>query len=188
MEKVAATMIFDSMPQILSESILRAELYEEPWPHILIRDALHAIHYARLLEYTATRPQANQNGRLVRYLIAHKDPFATAVCSHAVRAALKERLGFEGTGSPRLVCDPPDYESKIHTDTESKAGTLQIYITRTEVPGHGTKLWSRDGTEMVKEIPFAPNVGYAFKKLPDSWHSLGPMEKDRWSLLCPYMQ
>ena len=176
------------MIQTLAESIRGALLYEEPWPHIIITDVFSSDQYDALMEETNILPTYHKKGRLVRYLKSNRNPFAAAACSPTVRRELKNRLGFLGNGEPEIVCDREGYESKVHQDVSRKVGTLQVYMTRDAIDGHGTKLWARDKSSIVKEVPYAPNVGYAFQRLNDSWHSFGPIRFDRWSFIAPYMK
>lgn len=173
--------------EYLASRILAAEVLFEPWPHITIPDALPSDAYEELLDRMTLKPTADMEGRLID-MLCPRDPFYGPFSSFAVRAALRERLGFGGTPSPRIVCDQIGYQYPVHPDIDRKAGTIQIYMTRGTVLCHGTKLWSRDAKRLIKEIPFAPNMGYAFARGEDTFHSLGPFSADRWSLLVPYMR
>lgn len=182
-----AAVKFANIHKDISRAIMGANYFEEPWPHIVMDQVFPEHVYERLLEERINRPKRDMNGRLSRY-VEKNDPFRNALQSYSVRRALELRLKFQGVASPRIVCDVDGYESKIHEDAPKKAGTIQFYITEETVIGNGTKIWSRDGKKLIKEVGYEPNTGYAFKRQDYSFHSLGPIKGDRWSLLTPYMK
>jgi hypothetical protein len=81
-----------------------------------------------------------------------------------------------------LLRDLGGYKISIHCDSFRKAITTQYYLPRDESQLHlGTTFHEkrRDGTfEEVTTLEFAPNTGYAFPVVADSWHSVRQMNQD----------
>lgn len=171
--------------EFLSKQIMEATILQTPWPHIKLNPALPDDVYERLMERVGSPVTQQHQGRMYEPLVAG-DEFYDLVASPLVKDALREKLGFAGKPYPRLIKDYRKAFQRVHPDALNKVGTLQIYMTRELVEGHGTKLWDKGATHVVEEVPFAPNVGYAFKRQDYTWHSMGPFYSDRWSLLCPY--
>lgn len=129
-----------------------------------------------------------------------------ALCSAALRdafvrrlaPALERRLGprYATTGMypiPVLTRDIPGYLITPHTDTKWKGITVQLYLPSDGSNTHiGTIFHDRStdgGLSKVKQMPFAPNSGYAFAVGTDTWHSadrVGPEVKTRDSILLTY--
>lgn len=171
----------------LAEHILEAEEATHPWRYIIIRDALPAHDYDRLLARLPMETDKEITGR--RFILVQEgDPILDAVESREVRLALIERCGFEGYHYARYNLDRLGGSCSVHPDTSNKRGTLQVYLTDHRVSGHGTKIWSRDRRKQCAEVPFEMNVGYAFKRESFTMHSFGPLHGDRWSLLVPFMK
>lgn len=111
---------------------------------------------------------------------------------------LRQRFGekFAAIGMypvPILTRDVPGYRVFKHTDSLWKGITVQLYLpaddSNTTI---GTIFHERlpDGTKPKrKQMPFAPNSGYAFAVGNDTWHSadpVGPEVKTRDSILLTY--
>lgn len=174
----------------IADRISTSALVIKPWEHVVIRDILPSDVYETFLGLSAEPAEKIKIG-LRRYL--HVDPgFSPVVAafeSEPVLDALEERLGFRGSASPRLVRDLKGYQYPVHPDTDMKAGTLQLYLTREHVPGYGTRLHrGPNSVWLYVEVPYAPNVAYAFKKTASSFHSTGRVDaRPRRSLLIPYL-
>src|ERR1043166_4490251 len=94
---------------------------------------------------------------------------------------------------PILTRDIPGYRIFKHTDSLWKGITVQLYLPADDATSHiGTFFHEQlpDGRKpRKKQMPFAPNSGYAFAVDNDSWHSaapVGPEAKTRDSLLLTY--
>jgi len=134
------------------------------------------------------------------------DIVGRALCSRAVKGAFMRRLapalerrfgrGYATTGMfpiPILTRDIPGYSITPHTDTRWKGITVQLYLPPDLSTLHiGTIFHEKlaDGTmPKRKQMPFAPNSGYAFAVGEDSWHSadpVGPEVTTRDSILLTY--
>jgi hypothetical protein len=113
-------------------------------------------------------------------------------------SGLRKRFGekFAGIGMypvPILTRDIPGYRVFKHTDSLWKGITVQLYLPADDSNTNiGTIFHERlpDGTKPKrKQMPFAPNSGYAFAVGNDSWHSadpVGPEVKTRDSILLTY--
>ena len=163
---------------------------EVPWPHIVIRDTLPKSTHEALLEAARTFDFGRAvQGRRYRIVDASFSPAVAAFESELVLDALEHKLGFRGFPRPRLVHDVKGYEYPIHPDIPEKAGTLQLYLTDEYVDGYGTRLHEGPSSPSFVEVPYLPNLAYAFKKTDRSFHSTGRIcgAKPRRSLLIPYM-
>jgi hypothetical protein len=94
---------------------------------------------------------------------------------------------------PILTRDIPGYRIYKHTDSLWKGITVQLYLPADDTTTHiGTFFHEQlpDGRKpRKKQMPFAPNSGYAFAVDNDSWHSaapVGPEVKTRDSILLTY--
>jgi len=94
---------------------------------------------------------------------------------------------------PILTRDIPGYRIFKHTDSLWKGITVQLYLPADDATSHiGTFFHEQlpDGRKpRKKQMPFAPNSGYAFAVDNDSWHSaapVGPEVKTRDSILLTY--
>lgn len=95
---------------------------------------------------------------------------------------------------PILTRDIPGYLKGPHTDSRWKGMTVQLYLPPDASTTHiGTVFHERpllDGTlPNRKQVPFAPNSGYAFAVGNDTWHSVdpvGPEVNTRDSILLTY--
>lgn len=94
---------------------------------------------------------------------------------------------------PILTRDIPGYRIFKHTDSLWKGITVQLYLPADDTTTHiGTFFHEQlpDGRKpRKKQMPFAPNSGYAFAVDNDSWHSaapVGPEVKTRDSILLTY--
>jgi hypothetical protein len=163
-----------------------------------------------LADGTHTRVKIDLFPEYVRHLPPQKravwDIVGSALCSAAARDAFVRRLapglhrrfgpGYSKVGMypiPVLTRDIPGYLITPHPDTRWKGITVQLYLPRDRSITHvGTIFHERlaDGTlKKTKQIPFAPNSGYAFAVGPDTWHSadrVGPEVKTRDSILLTY--
>lgn len=94
--------------------------------------------------------------------------------------------------APQLLRDSYGYKIAPHADTDSKTITTQWYLPKTSSQIHlGTTVHEKtdSGFDLVRQMEFAPNRGYAFGVTKDSWHGVTPMvEADgvRDSLMCFY--
>ena len=94
---------------------------------------------------------------------------------------------------PILTRDIPGYRVLKHTDSLWKGITVQLYLPADDSNTNiGTIFHERspDGRKpKKKQMPFAPNSGYAFAVGNDTWHSadpVGPEVKTRDSILLTY--
>jgi hypothetical protein len=129
-----------------------------------------------------------------------------ALCSAPVRDAFVRRLApqlrarfgdeFDKVGFypiPILTRDVAGYRIGIHPDTRRKGITVQLYLPRDDSIRHvGTAFHRKTAPktyEKVTQMPFAPNVGYAFAVADDTYHSVetvGPEVRTRDSILLTY--
>jgi hypothetical protein len=145
---------------------------------------------------THTRVKIDLFPEYIRHLPPDKralwDVVGRALCSEPVKQAfmrrlapgLKKRFGedYAGVGMypiPILTRDIPGYLIPPHTDTSWKGITVQLYLPaddrNTDV---GTIFHDRlpDGSmPKSRQMPFAPNTGYAFAVGNDTWHSADPV-------------
>lgn len=117
---------------------------------------------------------------------------------HRLEPGLQRRFGrnFATVGMypvPILTRDIPGYRIFKHTDSLWKGITVQLYLPADDATTHiGTFFHEQlpDGRKpRKKQMPFAPNSGYAFAVDNDSWHSaapVGPEVKTRDSILLTY--
>jgi hypothetical protein len=97
------------------------------------------------------------------------------------RAALEDRFQMPAENVtlypiPILVRDQPGYRIGIHSDTLTKAITVQLYLPSDERQAHlGTVFHTtraRDGSDRPLALRFLPATGYAFAvRKKESWHS-----------------
>ena len=94
---------------------------------------------------------------------------------------------------PILTRDIPGYRIFKHTDSLWKGITVQLYLPPDESTTHVGTIFHEvlpDGKKpKKKQMPFAPNSGYAFAVESDTWHSadpVGPEVKTRDSILLTY--
>ena len=92
-----------------------------------------------------------------------------------------------------LLRDLGGYNISVHCDSFRKAITTQYYLPENESQLHlGTSFHNKniDGTfAEAKTLEFAPNSGYAFPVVADSWHSVRQMKQadgERNSLMLIY--
>jgi hypothetical protein len=129
-----------------------------------------------------------------------------ALCSPEVREAFRRRLApglekrfgarYRDVGMypiPILTRDVAGYRIGIHPDTRRKGMTIQLYLPRDRSIEHvGTVFHRKTGPKMYDralQMPFAPNVGYAFAVGDDTYHSVdtvGPEVRTRDSILLTY--
>ena len=135
------------------------------------------------------------------------DIVGRALCSKELAGAFAQRLGpglqrrfgenfakVRMYPLPILTRDIPGYLKGPHTDSRWKGITVQLYLPPDNSTNHiGTVFHERpllDGTlPNRKQVPFAPNSGYAFAVGNDTWHSVdpvGPEVKTRDSILLTY--
>lgn len=186
-EDDAVRAVDAELEEFIASRIEASPLVDQPWPHIIIRDILPGETYAAFRENTAAFPLIHESGlRRHGFVPRGESSVVDAFDSFAVKKALEDKLGFYGFPWPRLVHDLEGYSYHVHADVETKAGTLQLYLTEETVEGYGTRLhW---GSRFVSEVPYAPNVAYAFKRTSASFHSTGTIGAwPRRSLLIPYM-
>lgn len=157
-----------------------------------------------------TRTKIDLFPEYIRHLPAEKfavwDLVGRALRSEEVKNALIEKLGpglqkrfgdnLNNVGMypvPILTRDIPGYRVFKHTDSLWKGITVQLYLPADNShPNIGTIFHERmpDGTKpKVRQMPFAPNSGYAFAVANDTWHSadlVGPEVTTRDSILLTY--
>ena len=130
-------------------------------------------------------------------------PVGKALCSAEVTEAFRRRLA---TGLakrfgeaharvpmypiPVLTRDVAGYRIGVHPDTRRKGMTIQFYLPRDRSIEHVGTAFHRRGAggkfEKAGQMPFAPNVGYAFAVGTDTYHSVetvGPEVATRDSIL-----
>lgn len=116
---------------------------------------------------------------------------ANAFTAPEVEAAYKERFAaalelrlhkpardLKFHPAPLLLRDLGGYKISVHCDSRRKAITTQYYLPADGSQCHlGTAFHTKKGEEFVKlkTLEFAPNTGYAFPVMPDSWHSVEQM-------------
>lgn len=111
--------------------------------------------------------------------------------------ALERRFGaaFGDVGImplPTLIRDFPGYSIPIHPDTPRKVLTVQFYLPPDERSAHvGTVFHARKdgGFARARQMRFAPNSGYAFPVMPESFHSVDRLDDsvaERNSLMLTY--
>ena len=80
---------------------------------------------------------------------------------------------------PVLTRDVSGYQIGVHPDTHWKGLTVQIYLPEdSSIEDVGTLFHSGSkgaGFRREKQIPFAPNSGYAFAVGEDTFHSVDPV-------------
>jgi hypothetical protein len=159
---------------------------------------------------TVTRVKIDLFPEYTRHLAPPKreiwDRVGRALCSGEVQAAFMRRLapGLERRFGrdhaqvamypiPVLTRDIPGYRITPHTDTQWKGITVQLYLPRDDRNANiGTIFHHRlpDGAmPKVRQMPFAPNTGYAFAVGDNTWHSadpVGPEVETRDSILLTY--
>lgn len=175
----------------VARRIAASPLIEEPWPHIVVVDILPRVTYHLLLRLAVREePRYVSGHRRYGYVNHSFSPGVAAFESEVVLDALEEKLGFRGFPKSRLVLDLDGYEFPIHTDVASKAGTLQLYLATGLVAGYGTRLHRGQPIPLQRhsaEIPYAPNLAYAFKRTDATFHSTSKVGAvPRRSLLVPY--
>jgi hypothetical protein len=157
-----------------------------------------------------TRTKIDLFPEYIRHLPGEKfeiwDVVGRALRSDELRRAIMEKLApglrkrfgenFASVGMypvPILTRDIPGYRIFKHTDSLWKGITVQLYLPsdRSNID-IGTFFHDclPDGTTpRKKQMPFAPNSGYAFAVDDRSWHSakpVGPEVKTRDSILLTY--
>ena len=159
---------------------------------------------------THTRVKIDLFPEYIRNLPAEKralwDVIGRALCSQPVKQAFIRRLApglskrfgsdFAKVGMypiPILTRDIPGYLIPPHTDTKWKGITVQLYLPADDANADiGTIFHERlpDGSmPKVTQMRFAPNSGYAFAVVQDTWHSADPVHnrvKTRDSILLTY--
>ena len=175
--------------EFVAARIDAAVLVEEPWRHIVVQALLPADVYEDLREKAQATVLGRQSDRRMYELVDGEfHPAAAALLSELVGDVLEEKLGFRGTPKPRIVRDLPGYSYPAHPDIPDKAGTLQLYLTAGAIKGYGTRLHLYPHGAPVSEVPFRPNLAYAFKRTASTFHSVGPVgDVPRWSFLVPFL-
>jgi hypothetical protein len=120
---------------------------------------------------------------------------AAAFASSELEAAYKERFsavlearfqkpsrGLKLHPAAILLRDLGGYKISVHCDTSRKAITTQYYLPSDRSQLHlGTVFHEKKhdgGFVEAKTLEFAPNSGYAFAVVPDSWHSVRQMTNE----------
>jgi hypothetical protein len=159
----------------------------------------------------ATRTKIDLFPEYIRHFPPHKraiwEVVGRALCSRELGRAFAQRLApglerrfgknFAKVGMyplPILTRDIPGYRKGVHTDSRWKGITVQFYLPPDHSTTHiGTVFHERrlaDGTlPNRRQVPFAPNSGYAFAVGNDTWHSVDPVGtevKTRDSILLTY--
>jgi hypothetical protein len=166
--------------------------------------------YTRTDDGGGTRTKIDLFPEFIRHLPSAKRPVWRAVgralCSPELREAFRARLApglekrfgsrYRSLGMyaiPILTRDVPGYHIGIHSDTRSKAMTIQLYLPRDRSIEHvGTVFHRRAGGERFErslQMAFAPNTGYAFAVNEETYHSVdtvGPEVRTRDSILLTY--
>ena len=122
-------------------------------------------------------------------------PIENALTAPEVGATYRERFtsalqkrfempahGLQLRPAAMLLRDLGGYKISVHCDSFRKAITTQYYLPRDESQLHlGTSFHSKnpDGAfAELRTLEFAPNSGYAFPVVADSWHSVRQMRQD----------
>jgi hypothetical protein len=109
---------------------------------------------------------------------AYKERFSAALERRFQRPARDLKLHPAGM----LLRDLGGYKISIHCDSFRKAITTQYYLPRDTSQLHlGTTFHEKkhDGAfAEVKTLEFAPNGGYGFAVVADSWHSVRQMKNE----------
>jgi hypothetical protein len=166
--------------------------------------------YTRLEGGGGTRTKIDLFPEFIRHLPSPKQPVwravSRALCSAEVREAFRQGLspalekrfgpGYRSLGLypiPILTRDVAGYEIGIHPDTRSKAITVQLYLPADRALEHTGTVFHRRSAggefERARQMPFAPNSGYAFAVGEETYHSvdrLGPEVRARDSILLTY--
>jgi hypothetical protein len=166
--------------------------------------------YTRTGDGLGTRTKIDLFPEFIRHLPDTKQPVwrlvGRALRSAQVREAFRQRLApgleqrfgsrYRSIGMypiPILTRDVPGYEIGIHPDTGSKAMTIQLYLPPDRSIEHvGTVFHKRTGEnayQRSRQMPFAPNSGYAFAVAGDTYHSVdkvGAEVRTRDSILLTY--
>lgn len=134
------------------------------------------------------------------------DAVGRTLRSDEVRSAIMEKLApglrkrfgenFAKVGMypvPILTRDIPGYRIFKHTDSLWKGITVQLYLpadaSNIDIGTFFHDCLPDGSTPRKKQMPFAPNSGYAFAVDDKSWHSakpVGPEVKTRDSILLTY--
>jgi len=140
---------------------------------------LRPAHLRRLPE-----PQRKIWGRIASALnapeleAAYKERFATFLEERFQKKARDVRLH----PAAMLLRDLGGYRISIHCDSFRKAITTQYYLPRDASQVHlGTTLHEKKPNgefAEVKTLEFAPNTGYGFAVVADSWHSVRRMKSE----------
>ena len=94
-----------------------------------------------------------------------------------LRCLVQRKLGLQAdlVALTSLYQDRTGYRIRPHTDIETKAITMQIYLPPDERwRRYGTTFYRREGERFVaeKRISFVPGQGYLFPVTRDSWHGV----------------
>lgn len=210
----AARRDFDPFPYLRLSGFFPANVYAAmreamPVPRDY-RPMSGRAKYTRTADGGGTRSKLDLFPEYIRHLSPAKKPVWQAVgralCSAELREAFRRRLapGLEKRfgaryrslrmyAIPILTRDLPGYRIGIHSDTRSKAITVQLYLADDLAIEHvGTVFHRRSGEdrfERAAQMPFAPNTGYAFAVGTDTYHSVdcvGPEVPARDSILLTY--
>ena len=157
-----------------------------------------------------TRTKIDLFPEYIRHLPAEKflvwDVVGHALRSDEVKSAIMQKLGpglrkrfgenFANVGMypvPILTRDIPGYRVFKHTDSLWKGITVQLYLpsdnSNIDIGTFFHDCLPDGTTPRKKQMPFAPNSGYAFAVDDKSWHSakpVGPEVKTRDSILLTY--
>lgn len=157
-----------------------------------------------------TRTKIDLFPEYIRHLPPEKlavwDIVGRVLRSKKVKGALMEKLGpglqkrfgknFANVGMypvPILTRDIPGYRIFKHTDSLWKGITVQLYLpsdkSNIDIGTFFHDCLPDGSTPRKKQMPFAPNSGYAFAVDDKSWHSakpVGPEVKTRDSILLTY--
>jgi hypothetical protein len=108
----------------------------------------------------------------------YKERFAAALARRFQKPAQDLKLH----PAAILLRDLGGYKISVHCDTFRKAITTQYYLPRDSSQLHlGTTFHERkqDGAFVeVETLEFAPNSGYGFAVVSDSWHSVRQMKNE----------
>lgn len=190
-------------------AIQSASWSDHPWPHLIVGDLFPDKVFSEMLNHLPhpSRMEQFKQHRQFLWLVKYgeyqalADPFWQTfrdVVLPELRGAVEEKFGCRGVKiGAEIVRDTPGYSLGPHTDDPDKLITGVIYLPRTQSEyklGAGTQLWSgppdpagkgHDFGEPYKfhnTVSFFPNSALMFTRTDTSFHAVGLVTEERWSL------
>lgn len=188
------------------DAIDKAEVIQEPFPHIYVEQVFKPEVYDALIkslpadeDYVPIEEARNVKGYPERFVAYPKsqlwNDLQNFMRSGAVHQALCKKLGVVGgLDETLLIRDLPGYRIGPHTDSPKKCISALFYLPKDEaLVEHGTSLYrpkeqgftcpgnahhSFADFDLVKTAPFAPNTMFAFAKSDKSFHGVEPFNAE----------